>query len=94
MADWFAEIIIASKNFVPPPTTRGKLEELKSLGYAEIQKFSERKFIELRTSAVSRAEAETKIRGMCERLLVNSTIETFTFQIWSEEEYRERELGR
>jgi phosphoribosylformylglycinamidine synthase len=54
---------------------------LGTLGFAGVQAVRQGKVIELDLSATDRAAAEHEVRAMCEKLLANTVIETFTVEI-------------
>ena len=54
---------------------------LGQLGFAGINEVRQGKLIELELDDTDRAEAETRVRAMCERLLANPVIETYTITI-------------
>ena len=54
---------------------------LAQLGFAGVDEVRQGKMIELRLDDADRAQAEAKVRAMCERLLANPVIETYTITI-------------
>ena len=54
---------------------------LVQLGFTGVDEVRQGKMIELRLDDADRAQAEAKVRAMCERLLANPMIETYTITI-------------
>jgi phosphoribosylformylglycinamidine synthase PurS subunit len=54
---------------------------LGQLGFAGVGQVRQGKLIELQLDDTDRAHAEARVRDMCERLLANPVIETYTITI-------------
>ncbi len=54
---------------------------LHSLGFDEVNDVRIGKFMELKIEAKERAQAEERVREMCEKLLANTVIENYRFEI-------------
>jgi phosphoribosylformylglycinamidine synthase len=54
---------------------------LGQLGFAGVGEVRQGKLIELQLDAPDRAQAEARVRAMCERLLANPVIETYSITI-------------
>jgi phosphoribosylformylglycinamidine synthase subunit PurS len=54
---------------------------LGQLGFAGVGEVRQGKLIELQLDDTDRAQAEARVREMCERLLANPVIETYTITI-------------
>ena len=54
---------------------------LGQLGFAGVGEVRQGKLIELQIDAPDRAQAEARVRAMCERLLANPVIETYSITI-------------
>ena len=54
---------------------------LSALGFAEAGGVRIGRAIELEVSAASRAEAETRVRQMCDKLLANPVTEDYLLQV-------------
>lgn len=63
--------------------TQGKAvaSALGDLGFGEVQSARVGKLIELELSGLDRAAAEDRVKAMCEALLANAVIETFSIEI-------------
>lgn len=76
-----AEVKISLKKAVADPqglTVKHALESLNFKGLSEIRMG---KLIKLKLEAKDKAEAEARVRQMCEKLLVNPIIEEYSFEI-------------
>jgi phosphoribosylformylglycinamidine synthase PurS subunit len=54
---------------------------LHSLGFDEVQEARIGKYMELALNTNDRAQAEERVREMCEKLLANTVIEDYRFEI-------------
>jgi phosphoribosylformylglycinamidine synthase len=54
---------------------------LAQLGFAGVREVRQGKMIELQLDEDDRVEAEARVRAMCDRLLANPVIETYTVTI-------------
>lgn len=63
----------------PQGTTIGRA--LGQLGFAGVGEVRQGKLIELQLDDTDRTRAEARVRDMCERLLANPVIETYTITI-------------
>ena len=76
-----ARVHVRLKNGVLDPQGAAIARALAQLGFAGVREVSQGKMIELQLDENDRAEAEARVRAMCERLLANPVIETFTVTI-------------
>ena len=78
-----AKIYVKMKESVLDPQGKAVLGALHSLGYAEAKDVRVGRYIEVRLNpALERgAEAEKRIKEMCEKLLANTIIEEYRFEI-------------
>jgi len=81
-----ARIYVTLKPSVLDPQGKAVQGALHALGYAEAEEVRVGKFIELTLSGLGRGEAETRVREMCEKLLANTVIEQYRFEIAEERE--------
>lgn len=79
------KIFVSLKNGVLDPQGKAIERSLHTLGYGEVRDVRAGKFLELEVDAVSRAVAETRIREMCDKLLANTVIEDYRFEINNED---------
>ena len=78
------KIFVSLKNGVLDPQGKAIERSLHTLGYGEAHDVRVGKYLELEIDAPSRAAAELRIREMCDKLLANTVIEDYRFEISSE----------
>jgi phosphoribosylformylglycinamidine synthase len=76
-----ARIHITLKNGVLDPQGKATQNALHHLGFAEVAGVRQGKFIELDLNEKDKASAETKIKAMCEKLLANTVVENYSFEV-------------
>ena len=75
------KIFVSLKNGVLDPQGKAIERSLHALGYTEVGDVRVGKFLEVELNAASRAEAESRVREMCDKLLANTVIEDYRFEI-------------
>ena len=75
------KIFVSLKNGVLDPQGKAIERSLHSLGYNEAHDVRVGKYLELEVDAASRDAAEIRIREMCDKLLANTVIEDYRFEI-------------
>jgi phosphoribosylformylglycinamidine synthase len=78
------KIFISLKQGVLDPQGKAIQRSLHSLGYDEVQDVRAGKYLELDVDAPSRSAAELRVRQMCDKLLANTVIEDYRFEITNE----------
>ena len=76
-----ARVHVRLRDGVLDPQGAAIARALAQLGFAGVGEVRQGKMIELQLDEGDRAEAEAKVRAMCERLLANPVIETYTVTI-------------
>ncbi|MBI4744998.1 MAG: phosphoribosylformylglycinamidine synthase subunit PurS [Deltaproteobacteria bacterium] len=76
-----AKIYVTLKNGVLDPQGKAVQRSLESIGYKEAEDVRIGKFIEVRLSDMPKTEAEKKVKEMCEKMLANTVIENYRFEI-------------
>ncbi len=76
-----AKIYVTLKNGVLDPQGKAVQHSLESIGYKEAEDVRIGKFIEVKLSDMPKPEAEKKVKEMCERLLANTVVENYRFEI-------------
>jgi phosphoribosylformylglycinamidine synthase subunit PurS len=76
-----AQINIMLKNGVLDPQGQAVNTALGTLGYDSVKSVRQGKFIELDLDESDLVLAEEKVREMCEKLLANTVIESYTIEI-------------
>ncbi len=77
-------IFVLLKEGVLDPQGNAIERSLHTLGYGEVQNVRAGKYLELNVDAPSRTVAELRVREMCDKLLANTVIEDYRFEISSE----------
>ena len=75
------KIFVSLKNGVLDPQGKAIERSLHTLGYTEVGDVRVGKYLEVEVNAASRAEAENRVREMCNKLLANTVIEDYRFEI-------------
>ena len=78
---WVVEVFVSLKPAVNDPQGLAIRDGLHMLGYDEVQEVRAGKYMQLEILAGDRATAEQRITDMCEKLLANTVIETYRFDI-------------
>ncbi len=78
---WQAKVYVTLKRGVLDPQGKAVQQSLKSLGYGEAQGVRIGKYIELELAADTLQAAERQLDEMCRKLLANTTIEDYRFEV-------------
>jgi phosphoribosylformylglycinamidine synthase subunit PurS len=76
-----ARVQVRLKDGVLDPQGAAIGRALAQLGFAGVGEVRQGKMIELQLDGTDRAEAEARVRAMCEQLLANPVIETYTVSL-------------
>ncbi len=76
-----AKIYITLKPGVLDPQGKAVQHALASLGFAQVQDARIGKYIELKLDAAERVKAEAELKQMCEKLLANTVIESYRYEL-------------
>jgi len=76
-----AQVYITLKNGVLDPQGKAIQGALGHLGFEGIKSVRQGKFIEVEIDESDKSKAEEKIKDMCEKLLANTVIENYRFEI-------------
>jgi phosphoribosylformylglycinamidine synthase PurS subunit len=76
-----ALIYVTLKPSVLDPQGKAVRGGLHSLGFTETEEVRVGKYIELTLAGADRSRAEARVREMCEKLLANTVIEQYRFEI-------------
>lgn len=76
-----AKIYVTLKNGILDPQGRAVRQSLQTLGFLTVEDVRMGKLVELTLQETDRASAESAIKAMCEKLLANTVIEEYTFEI-------------
>lgn len=76
-----AKVFVTLKNGVLDPQGKAVKGSLLSLGYDETSDVRVGKFIELELNVKEERIAEERVKEMCEKLLANTVIEDYSFEL-------------
>ncbi len=76
-----ARVYVTIKENVLDPQGTAVQGALHSIGFNEVDKVRIGKYLELDVDTNDRAEAEERIRQMCEKLLANTVVEDYRFEL-------------
>jgi len=80
---YLAKIYVTLKPTVNDPQGLTVKGGLHTLGFENVQSVRVGKFIQIRVDEDDRSRAEEQVRAMCDKLLANTVIENFRFEIES-----------
>ncbi len=81
MSDWLAEIRVMLKPSVNDPQGMSIRNALHALRFEGVSDVRAGKLIQVRVAAADRTQAEADVAQMCQQLLANPVIETYTFTL-------------
>jgi len=76
-----ASVYVTIKESVLDPQGQAVKGALHSLGFREVAGVRIGKYMEIALDTDDRAQAEERIRAMCEKLLANTVIEDYRFEL-------------
>ncbi|GLX67847.1 phosphoribosylformylglycinamidine synthase [Paenibacillus catalpae] len=76
-----AKVYVTIKQNVLDPQGQAVQGSLHTMGFAEVEKVRIGKYLELELDTNDRAEAEARVKVMCEKLLANTVVEDFRFEL-------------
>jgi phosphoribosylformylglycinamidine synthase subunit PurS len=76
-----ATVYVTLKESVLDPQGNAVRESLHSLGYDEVGEVRIGKYMELAINGDDQKKAEEQVKDMCEKLLANTVIEDFRFDL-------------
>lgn len=76
-----ARVTVTLKKSVLDPQGKAVQQALQSMGFGDVKGVRMGKVIELDLNGTNRSQAETKIKAMCEKLLANTVIEEYRFEV-------------
>ena len=76
-----AKVYVTLKKSVLDPQGKAVQQALSSLGFSEVKDVRMGKYIELELGPIEKAKAEQKIKTMCEKLLANTVIEEYRYEL-------------
>ncbi len=76
-----AKVYVTLKKSVLDPQGKTVQHALSSLGFNEVKDVRMGKYIELELNGMEKSQAEAKVKNMCEKLLANTVIEEYRYEI-------------
>jgi phosphoribosylformylglycinamidine synthase PurS subunit len=76
-----AKVYVTLKKGVLDPQGKAVQHSLVSLGYNGVEDVRLGKYVEVKLNETDRAKAEAAVKEMCEKLLANTVIEDYRFDI-------------
>ena len=76
-----AKVYVTLKKSVLDPQGKAVQHALSSIGFSGVEDVRMGKYIELDLGAMDKAKAEQKIKTMCEKLLANTVIEEYRYEL-------------
>jgi phosphoribosylformylglycinamidine synthase len=76
-----AKVYITLKSGVLDPQGKAVQHSLGALGFTEVKDVRIGKYIEVALDGVDRETAEQRVKEMCQRLLANTVIESYRFEL-------------
>jgi phosphoribosylformylglycinamidine synthase len=81
MSELVARVYVTPKSGILDPQGKAVQQSLRTLGFDEVTDVRVGRFSVLRVEADTPADAEERVRIMCDRLLANGLIEDFQVQV-------------
>ena len=76
-----AKVYVTLKKSVLDPQGKAVQHALSTMGFHVVKDVRVGKYIELDLGALDKSQAENKMKTMCEKLLANTVIEEFKFEL-------------
>lgn len=76
-----AKVYITLKNGVLDPQGKAVAGALANLGFSEVADVRQGKFVEIELKERDKAKASEQVKLMCEKLLANTVIENYQFDL-------------
>ena len=76
-----AEIYVRLKDGVADPQGSTIEHALHSLEYGEVRRVRTGTYLQIELVSEDRSQAEARVEDMCEKLLVNPVIQTYTYRL-------------
>ena len=76
-----AKVYVTLKRSVLDPQGKTVQHALATLGFREVKDVRMGKYIELELNGMSKPDAEAKVKAMCEKLLANTVIEEYRYEL-------------
>jgi len=77
-----AKIYVTLKDGILDPQGRAVQQSLLTLGFDTVNEVRIGKFLEVELTETDKTEAETRLQEMCQKLLANTVIEDYRFELF------------
>ncbi len=77
-----AKIYVTLKDGIHDPQGRAVQQSLQTLGFHTVNEIRVGKFLEVDLQDTDKEAAETQIKNMCQKLLANTVIEDFRYELF------------
>jgi len=78
-----AKVHVTLKSGILDPQGRAVQQSLATLGFSAVQDVRVGKFLEIELKHSDHAQAESELKAMCEKLLANTVIEDYRYELES-----------
>lgn len=78
---YYARVYVCLKKSIADPQGSAIKEALLSMKYSDVEDVRMGKLIEIKLKDTSKEEAEKSLKEMCEKLLANTVIEDYSYDI-------------
>ncbi len=78
---WKAKVYVTIKQNVLDPQGSAVRGSLGAIGFDEVASVRIGKYMELELTAAGREAAEERVKAMCEKLLANTVVEDYRFEL-------------
>jgi phosphoribosylformylglycinamidine synthase subunit PurS len=78
---WLVEVFVSLKPAVNDPQGLAIKDGLHMLGYNEVEDVRAGKYMQLHVNGDDQSSVETRVEEMCEKLLANTVIESYRFNV-------------
>lgn len=75
------KVYVTLREDILDPQGKAVKQSLSTLGYEDVKEVRIGKLIELNLNAVDNSTAENKVKEMCEKLLANTVIEDYKYEL-------------
>ncbi len=76
-----AKVYVTLKKSVLDPQGKAMEHALSTMGFPEVRDVRMGKYIELDLGSSDKAQADIKVKTMCEKLLANTVIEEYRYEL-------------
>ena len=85
MSQWLGKVTVTLKRSVNDPQGLAVLDGLHALGFGDVSQVRVGKHIDVRLGSTSEEDARRQLEAMCEQLLANTVIESYSIDVTRED---------